>query len=730
MTKNQELKPILIKTKDRKTKEIPGEQIVWFNNKNKTLINEKPGKVEKMGASLQHYLLAFNRTYTGKIDTPFIFEDHTSGESYEYEVHYKIWFEQYDRGRWKNGCETLLSGESPKKVIEELILNAIESASGLDGAKLDESREKYNFFLEAMREDPSENDKKSEFGEKLNEILRNNGFIIEIKLEMIHPELIPVDFDFQISTPLNNFPGKIIIHVKGCIETEENSTNLARIKHYLIREYIDNIPEMIKEYFAGKLSINQLEKGYSQVTKTITPMIDQKLKNIGHKLTYLNFSNIDANILPEKNIKADFIVECTAKEFTKKVPFHCELELKQNNSAKIMKWKGNEEVTDWAKRIVADTITNTKYDNILDHDFKSGWEDFNARFIDCGYQVEKNGFKIMPDIEPIRMKKRGFRLDFESEFTHCSYRIPLKLNIFVEGKIVDGTDSFDKMKTILLKENIIDQIKLKINETVKMVINSTNLDKVYGCLKDPSNKDGRALRAKFIEVLSQVLIKEFHVKLNQNSFSVKLLDSFMTRRESILMSGLHETNFSIYANENMDQNVKNEFKLTFIIDSIPEDGLKKIAEIENRFSNTEDELEAIQTMIKEYVKAKILNSENPKISEILQEANKGNEEIGKFLLESKALQQNISNFFGVNVKFNSIRKLNIQTERNKETGLNRIESTELAILNQLQEQVLVLHERRKDLYSTADLNNPGLKKLTETIEKLENQISNYSKKNK
>jgi hypothetical protein len=93
------------------------------------------------------------------------------------------------------------------------------------------------------------------------------------------------------------------------------------------------------------------------------------------------------------------------------------------------------------------------------------------------------------------------------------------------------------------------------------------------------------------------------------------------------------------------------------------------------------------------------------------------------------LQQNILNFFGVNVKFNSIRKLNIQTERSKVTDLDRIKSTELTLLNQLQEQLIALYERRKELFSTAKLSNPEVKELTETIEKLESQISNNGKNN-
>jgi hypothetical protein len=728
MANIEDLAPVIVKTAKASGKPAPGEEVISYNNKMKTITKVEFGKLDQISGNVQHYLVSFNRKYHGKTDQVFEYEDIASAEYFKYELHYDVWFEMHDPGRWQHAVQLMLSAKSPVDCIENLIIESVEKVAGFDNKTATEGDEQTNLLLSALREDPSETVDKAEFGQKVDELLTPNGFCAFVKIVPIIPDFAPVEFDREVSTTLKAFPGEITIQAKGCLEKDDSCSNLARKKQYLVHQYLDRIPSFIKLLFSNEVTVQLLQAGCNSLASTAQELINKEFQDIGHKLVYLTFSPIKDDILPAKKIKTEFLLDCNVREYSQKVSFHCDLNLLLNSDANIIRWQTAEETIDWAKRSVLEIIDNADPRSILEYNYSDGWKEFNKQFEVCGYHVDKNGYKIMPDIEPVRLKERGFRLDFEEEYLHSGQIYPIKLQVSLEGKLADGNDAFDKIKPYLGNRSIIDQVKEKIVAGIYSKIKTLSSGELHSCLQmAESTSEGKKLISSIIDLLKKSLLEEFNIVLEAEPFLIRLVDSWRIQREGTMTAGLKEVNLAITANSDASQKMKGDFKITYFLEGISEDGWQLLAGKENSYPDPGTELDQINTVIEEFTKAKIANADIKLLETILAEENQGAAELEKLVLKNQDLPKQIKELFGIQIKLNSIRKLNIQVERVEAQDMIKVQKGKLAILSELQAQLLVLLEKRREFFSQSKLDDAAVEDLNQGILSLEQQISTYEK---
>jgi hypothetical protein len=741
----RDLEPILVKLNSQ----VPpkqGEKIVWFDPKIKVLHEQKADTDTSTFSGLECYKVILEQKLSRKVPHSFTFSiDSLPDDQFVYKVSYMISFKISNEFGWLSGIGVLLQGETPCDEIDRLLNEALDQYSGIKSE--DKADEKRVDFLEAMTAKSGDDKKILEIQQFLDSALLKKCLNVKTKVKMVEPKADIAPFEHLIYIGhLKNFifSKELGIRVKGAVVNDPDLLEVARSKYHKVDEYKDSkIPGRLVSYFEEAVTLEELATDLNKIKNKAETAVRALLAEIGKKIGFLTFEFEDPNRIPPCRIPIKTTFDAITNEFEisesqAKVPFNCELILTLDQTDRPVPWNDVINGLDWSIATLIELIHKEKYEDILDCEFNSLWGDFNERLNECGYKIDQNRFKLKPDIEAIRLKDFGFRLNIDEVFKYTATDVyppatqPIKIFAQMQGIIQDGDNPFDKIKNLNPYDTIVDQVKSAVIGTIQLVINKLTSEQLHRRFRKSGDKDTKAAALLLEAEISAVLSKEFNIALNPGKFTVDLVESPLLNIEQGLLSRENEVFFSIFKNTSYNARLKNDFKMTFMVKEIPSDGWNRFAL--GDFRTYEEKMEAIGSTITNYAQAKILNSKDEEIMAVLTDAAGGNQVLEELFLKDSDLPEIVFEKYGLKMKVVTIRKMGATTipneDENKTEQIAQKEIITQRSLNgkhglycQYQENLELIQNRLKIYIEKEEFESPKYNLLCAEAEKIEEKMT-------
>lgn len=714
-----------------------GERIVWYNPAKDELQQEKGAS----NPSFDCYKVMLEHKVRRKVAHSFTFSiDSLPDDQFVYDVSYSISFKMKDNFGWLGGIKTLLQNETPCETIDLLLNKALEECSGI-GSEND-AEERRASFLKAMTAKAGETDQIEEIQKYLDKSLSVNGLNINTEIQMVEPKADMAPFEHLIYLgQIKNFlfTKELGIRVKGGVVTNPDLLEVARSKYHLIDEYKDSkIPGWLSDYFETKVTLEDLATDLNKVKNSAELDVSEQLGKIGKQIGFMTFAFEDIDRIPAYRIPVKATFESMLNESQAKVPFNCELVLTLDSNDRPIPWNDEVNALDWSIAALTELIHQGNYEDILDFDFNSLWKDFNGRINEYGYKIEKNRFRLKPDIEAIRLKDFGFRLEIDEKFNYTAtdvnppVTLPIKIQAQMQGTINDGANPFEKIKNLNPYDSIVDQVNVAVISTIQQTINKLTSEQLHRRFRRNGQKDSETTSAMLEAELSNVLEKEYNISIDSKKFNIDLVESPLLNIEQGLLSSENEVCFSIFKNTTNNARLKNDFKMTFIVKEIPSDGWNRFA-IGN-FKTYQEKLEAMSATVTNFAQAKILNSDDENILAVLTESEVGNQVIEKLFIEDSVLPEIMFEKYGLKLKIVTFRKTGVTLMPNeddlkseqavqKEVVTQRALNGKHALFCQYQENLELIQNRLKHYREKEEFDNPKYSLLSAEAEKIEEKMT-------
>jgi len=467
--------------------------------------------------------------------------------------------------------------------------------------------------------------------------------------------------------------------------------------------------------------------------KLVTYLNDKILLNRGRKISYLALESNDIDSLrPEESSFFKYEIECSIKNHPE--PIRVEHEVLMN-LIDIGKYQATriDDLKNWlfkkVEKITQTLLLNMQYaDLILDFEKKS--DDINkienqikikvkqeANAI--GYNVEH--LFIIPELEPISLKRDGIFLEEEGEFVTKDTRVKGRLKIVVKAEV----NNLESLRDYLSPhKSVLSEIKRVIFDQAQLLIHEMEPERFYMrfSVHDP-NQEGISVEQLLREEITQKLYNTFSLTNVIVTPKADQENDILAKRVHALQEGFHDFQFET----SPIREGGNEESVTFI-------GKFEVLTVYDwhtfqikNYKSLEQEITDIREMLQQGIKT---NLETVPSHLIRYQDEKTKMEILKIFNYSV---KEIEKRFGLKVNIILPERLLTQSEQlavtirgeyNQRTSENiQIETETVKVIQQatFQKVILLLQQEQELLKAGVDEDDPVLKNVRQEIGKIRNE---------
>ena len=637
-----------------------------------------------------------------------------------------------ESGKEENLVKALFTGVHPGAVVEQFIRQCLQ-----DFVRLNKNNG-INFidgYFQGLKEKAPEHisqraNREIDLSLELRLSLKDAN---KIKPLQIHSQFFPVrvkDYGEELSLKIAeamlqvNEDNKIYI-----VATNEQESQLQQLLQQKIGVFLRE--NVTLHEFVYQLN-GQLRD------KLVTYLNDNVLLNRGRKISYIALDSSDIGSLrPEESSLFKYEIECSIKDCPE--PIRVEHEVLMNLTD-IGKYQATriDDLKDWLSKKV-EKITQTMLlkmqyaDLILDFDKKSDDPKKIENQIKAKVKQEANSIGydiehlfIIPNLEPITLKRDGIFLEEEGEFVTKDTRVKGRLKIVVKAEV----NNLEGLRDYLSPhKSVLNEIKRVIFEQAQLLIHDMEPERFYMRFSghDPAQE----------QISVEQLLKEEITQKLKNTFSLSELtvtpkadqeNDVLAKRFNALQESFHDFQFETSPIREGGNEESVTFTGKFKVWTVCDWHTFQI----NNYKLLDKEITDIQEVLQEDIKATleivpshlIRYRDQKTKTEVLKTFN--------YSLKRTAKQ------FGLIVEIVNIKRSLTQSEQLAVTvrdDHHHRASERLKIENQMAEKtnqadlqkLEVLHQQEQELIATAlEDDDPTLESVRKRIEELRGKNPTYS----
>lgn len=489
-------------------------------------------------------------------------------------------------------------------------------------------------------------------------------------------------------------------------------------------------------YFMNEVSLQEFKENLkSKVKEELTQRINNQCIQYGRRITFINLSTSDSAIQPKEYPIIEHPVVCRIAEYSDSIVVNNEVLISLNNIG-LYRTAGIENLEKYIKnilnRVVQDQLFDQTYLEVLlklDEPKQRIIDEVRKELKKIGYEVKHH--MVVPNLAPLKLKD-GFKIKKEQIFTTRDSRVPVNLEISLQGKIVDLLNETVK-SLIEAKEDVETAIYRKVLEALENQINKLNPDQIFMYFH-VSKEVGEDSVDYLLKQCIQKELEGFKI-LNLN-ISLKLLENEITRHVSKLINTIKSSKLNSFKVELIplrgEENVeKVVFEAEYQIIGVHPDGwyTYQTNAINNDKVNVEKQVEAInQTMkrgisetletfpieVLRYGEVNVLKNIkiiiNKKVNELVAKAYGLNIEVLTFRREATLWEQD---------------RLATNAETAREHFDNNRKAAEIANKNRLKELEILYKSRTELLESDLEAVADELVEIDNKIKEITDQVPTY-----
>jgi hypothetical protein len=378
--------------------------------------------------------------------------------------------------------QALHDGPHPGAVLEEFICRWLREFASSQKHKDEPFIQGYFHGIKKQAEDKLKQRAKEDIGLMLEARL-SLKHADKIKQLQIHSQFFPVrvkDYSEELSLKIAeamlqvNEDKKIYI-----VATNEQESQLQQLLQEKIGVFLRE--NVILQEFVYQLN-GQLRD------KLVTYLNDHFLLKRGRKISYLALESSDIGSLrPEESLLFKYEIECSIKHCPE--PIRVEHEVLMNLTD-IGQYRATriDDLKNWlfkkVEKITQTLLLNMQYaDLILDFEKKSDDPKKIENQIKAKVKQEANSIGydvehlfIIPNLEPITLKRDGIFLEEEGEFVTKDTRVKGRLKIVVKAEV----NNLDSLKDYLSPhKSVLNEIKRVIFEQAQLLIHDIEPERFY-----------------------------------------------------------------------------------------------------------------------------------------------------------------------------------------------------------------------------------------------------------
>ncbi|MDM8558754.1 hypothetical protein [Candidatus Parabeggiatoa sp. HSG14] len=378
--------------------------------------------------------------------------------------------------------QALYDGPHPGAVLEELICRWLQEFVRLQKLKDESFIKGYFHGLKKQAENELHQRAKEEIG-LIFEARLSLRDADKIKPLQIHSQFFPVrvkDHSEELSLKI----------AEAMFQVSEDN----KIYIVAINEQVFELQELLQQKIGVFLRENVTLHEFvyqlnSQIRdKLVTYLNDNILLNRGRKISYLALDSSDIGALrPEESSVFKYEIECSIKNCPE--PIHVKYEMLMNLTD-IGKYQATkiDDLKSWlfqkVEKITQTLLLKMQYaDLILDFDKKSDDPKKIENQIKAKVKQEANSIGydvehlfIIPNLEPITLKRDGIFLEEEGEFVTKDTRVKGRLKIVVKAEM----NNLESLRDYLSpRKSVLNEIKRVIFEQAQLLIHNIEPERFY-----------------------------------------------------------------------------------------------------------------------------------------------------------------------------------------------------------------------------------------------------------
>ena len=519
--------------------------------------------------------------------------------------------------------------------------------------------------------------------------------------------------------------------IKTLTKTWNASTLEARIVEHIKREIRTSIP------------LHKLYRDPDKVSKHMISLVDEVVEPYGRKVNFFRLKRLsDLKVVEQEN--HDIKVECRIKDYRRKIIVENRLILKLNDLGNFHS-KNIPDLKDWVQttldHIVQAELFEKNYVQVLtaigDIE-KNIKKEIDTKVKEIGYSI--NQHIVVPDLEHLKLKTEGFKIDRELEIPTNDHRVSARLQLIIRGEIED-LSKLARYLNINPDTDIKDKIADAAISIIDRKIHETSPERYYMRFETPGDHEEYSLRKELIDEITKRLSSKDDNKnfgLNEGfKVTIKPLETDFVKRFDEIQARRYTVDIQAMSLVDQDEGSFVSFHVPFSVRSVHEFGwhifqskssqLTKEEQVENLKNVLQDELtRKLQVLPLEMLQYDDYNT-LIKIQQAIVDPS----------------TQIVADECGINIHVGQFQRVLSKSERkelkqikklNKKQRLSELDMAKKLYDNRGEELQLLL-DRKKELLKNLDPDDPELMEVNEQIKKIapelpEAKVSHKKKKNK
>ncbi len=334
---------------------------------------------------------------------------------------------------------------------------------------------------------------------------------------------------------VKDYEKRLNLSLECQIGIDEENREKAILHLNIEKELRAIIKKITLDYFINEVSLQVFkEKLKSSVKEELIQRINEKCSVYGRRVTFMNLSTTDSALQPSEYPIITYLVKCRIAEYTDTIEVNNEVLISLEDIG-LFRTSDVDDLEDYIKklldRIVQDHLFDKTYLEVvleLEEPKQQIINEVKEELQKIGYSVKHH--MVVPNLPPLELKN-GFKIKREKIFVTNDSRVPVNIEISINGRILDLLN--ENVKTIIESQgNVQDTIYQKAENIIENQINELNPNVVFMYFNVPEKPDQKSVD----QLLKEKIREEFqHFKIVNLNISLKLLENEITRHVSKLI---------------------------------------------------------------------------------------------------------------------------------------------------------------------------------------------------